>query len=215
MPLKPIVILMTRWPASGRCKSRLAKEIGSSQAAAIQNQLNRHTFAVTKRLEEERVIEIQLAVNGIAYKKATQWGKSQGIKTISHQGYGNLGLRMRRQILHAKKSSKNFRYFSQPTILIGTDLPTLSHRDLLNAIDALRNNEIVLGPSNDGGYWLIGLSRRLLNPVVKWPFCGIPWGTNKVLTKTLYQAKSAGACFKLLRLQNDLDTLEDMHPWLG
>ena len=74
---------------------------------------------------------------------------------------------------------------------------------------------MVLGPSNDGGYWLIGLSTKLLNPLFTWPFSDINWGTNQVLQKTLRLATVNQIEFQLLQIKNDLDNLKDLSPWLN
>ena len=59
--LKPLLVLMTRWPAANRCKTRLAKEIGSFRAAKIQQKLTSHTIEVSKVLKEKNSIEIKVA----------------------------------------------------------------------------------------------------------------------------------------------------------
>ena len=70
----------------------------------------------------------------------------------------------------------------------------------MEAIEILVHKEMVLGPSTDGGYWLIGLSKKLLNPVCIWPFSGIKWGTNKVLKQTIQLAKQNKINYQLLRI---------------
>jgi len=210
---RPTLILMMRWPAPGRCKTRLAREIGLVKAACIQKKINEHTIAVALNLEERGLIDIQLAISGIATTKAKKWGVTQGVSNIVQQGQGSLGLLMRKQILIAQKQSTN--NFGHPTILIGSDLPNLCHSELINAIEALKDHEIVLGPSIDGGYWLIGLAKRLVKPVVNWPFIDMPWGTNKVLEKTIGRAKLNNVSHFLLSEKNDVDQLEDLSPWQG
>ena len=68
--------------------------------------------------------------------------------------------------------SKNLKQSSQrrTAIFIGTDLPSISHLDLIQALEILQQKEMVIGPSTDGGYWLIGLSKKLLEPLCTWPF---------------------------------------------
>ena len=73
---------------------------------------------------------------------------------------------------------------------------------------------MVLGPSKDGGYWLIGLSNRLLNPLCSWPFSGISWGTDKVLQATIRFASSNQVDYKLIETKNDLDNIKDLSLWL-
>ena len=73
---------------------------------------------------------------------------------------------------------------------------------------------MVLGPSTDGGYWLIGLSNKLLNPQCTWPFSGISWGTNKVLQETIRSAALNQIDYQLLQTKNDIDNVSDLSPWL-
>jgi len=211
---KPALILMARWPAAGRCKKRLAKNIGSENAALVQSSFIKHTISVAKTIENKGLAEIHLAVSGISSKAANRWGQKQGLTKIFNQGEGGLGLRMRRQVLRAQKTQPNNRY-GRTTILIGTDLPSLCVLDLTKAIKSLEKNEIVLGPSLDGGYWLIGLTGKLVAPVVSWPFYGIPWGTNQVFMQTIQRAKSEGVNYDFLREQNDIDNIKDLSPWQG
>ena len=99
-------------------------------------------------------------------------------------------------------------------LLIGTDLPSISHFDLIQAIQILTHKEMVLGPSTDGGYWLIGLSNKLLNPLCVWPFSGISWGTDQVLQKTIRVASLNQIDYHLLQTKNDVDNIKDLSPWL-
>ena len=208
------LILLTRWPKVGHCKTRLAKTIGPENAARIQDRLIKHTISVAKELEEKNLVELQLAICGVSSRTAKKWGMRNGLKKVVPQGKGNLGLRMKRQILLAQKSRQPNNN-GRSTIIIGSDLPSLCKLDLTKAIECLKRHEIVLGPSADGGYWLIGLTSKLANPVVSWPFTGIDWGTNQVLKQTIQSANSKGINYQLLHMQNDIDKIEDLAPWQG
>ena len=211
---KPMIILMTRWPAIFRCKKRLSKDIGPKLASKIQSKLIKHTLSVAKSIEKQGIADIQLAIQGIGPNAAKRWGLNENIKRISRQKEGSLGLKMKSQVLEIQ-NLRNLKFFAngQPTIFIGTDLPDLCKLDLIQAITSLKRYDLVIGPAFDGGYWLIGFSEKLVNPIVSWPYCGIPWGTNKVLDVTLELAKKEGACYQLLREKNDLDLKKDFFPW--
>ena len=210
---KPTLILMGRWHAASRCKRRLARQIGIERAAAVQKKLTRHTISVAKALEEKGVLDIQMAISGIGAKAAKRWAKSEGLKNITIQGEGSLGLRMKRQLFRNQAAKKGYREKIKSTIIIGTDLPSLCTQDLIEALDSLKRNEMVIGPSKDGGYWLIGLSGELVHPIISWPFCGIPWGSDQVLKTTIQKANLEGISPKFLSLKNDIDNIEDLSPW--
>ena len=212
---KPIIVLMTRWHSIYRCKSRLSKEIGAHKAAKIQEKLTRHTIKVAKEIQKDGLADIKVAIDGIGIKAAKKWALQNKIKKVANQGPGNLGTKMKRQFLKTYTEKTFSHQLPKSILLIGTDLPSLSYYDLNQAINILNHKEMVLGPSNDGGYWLIGLSTKLLNPLCTWPFSGINWGTNQVLQKTLRLATVNQIEFQLLQIKNDLDNLKDLSPWLN
>ncbi|WP_269605004.1 TIGR04282 family arsenosugar biosynthesis glycosyltransferase [Prochlorococcus marinus] len=211
---KPTIVLMTRWHATYRCKSRLSKDIGAFKAAKIQEKLTNHTINVAKGIQKKGLAEIKVAIDGIGLKAARKWALLNKVKTIAIQGHGNLGTKMKRQFLKTHSENNISHKNRNPILLIGTDLPSISHFELIQAIHILNEKEMVLGPSSDGGYWLIGLSHKLLNPLCSWPFSGISWGTDKVLQQTIQLASSNKINYQLLQTKNDLDNIMDLSPWL-
>tara|TARA_Y100001968_G_C19451272_1_gene768832 strand:+ start:4886 stop:5533 length:648 start_codon:yes stop_codon:yes gene_type:complete len=206
---------MARWHAPNRCKKRLAKTIGIKNAALIQEKLTKHTLEVAGSIQKKGLAEIHLAISGLGTKACKRIKASLKISKVVPQGKGNLGIRMKKQVLRVQKKRIDFnRIQTRKTIIIGTDLPTLCENDLLKASLALENNEIVLGPSKDGGYWLIGFSSEFSRSLPAWPFCGIEWGSANVLQLTMDKAKEKNINFQLLREQNDLDKIEDLLPWI-
>jgi len=205
---------MTRWHSIYRCKSRLAKRIGAFKAAKIQEKLTQHTINVAKGIEKEGLAEVKVAIDGIGIKAAKRWAIKNEIKTVSTQGAGNLGTKMKRQFLKTYTEKTTSHQIPNSILLIGTDLPSISQLDLMQAIQIINQKEMVLGPSNDGGYWLIGLSNKLLNPLCIWPFSGINWGSDQVLNKTIRLATLNQIDYQLLQTKNDLDNIRDLSPWI-
>ena len=205
---------MTRWHAISRCKSRLSREIGAFKAAKIQEKLTYHTIQVAKNIQKQGLADVKVAIDGIGIKAAKKWAAINNINKVSIQGAGNLGTKMKRQFLKTHYQKTISHHTRDSILLIGTDLPSISHFDLTQAIQTLKNREMILGPSNDGGYWLIGLSSKLLNPLFSWPFSGISWGTDKVLQETIRLASLNQIDCKLLQTKNDLDNVTDLSPWL-
>jgi len=211
---KPTIVLMTRWHAINRCKSRLSKDIGALKASKIQEKLTNHTIKVAKEIQEEGLADIKVAIDGIGIQAAKKWALRNKIQKVATQGPGNLGTKMKRQFLKTHSEKTISHEIPNPILLIGTDLPSISHSDLIKAIQILTHKEMVLGPSTDGGYWLIGLAHKLLNPICSWPFSGMNWGTDKVLKKTIRLASLNQIDYQLLQTKNDLDNILDLSPWL-
>ena len=202
----PVLIVMTRWPASGRCKQRLAQSLGKASAAGIQARLISHTLAVAESLAQNRVLDLRIAVSGAGPKACRRWLSPQQGVSVNAQSRGGLGTRLCHEVLRA-------RAHRPPTsvILIGTDLPDLHQQDLLTAIDRLNHSPLVIGPSPDGGYWLIGLAAEE-DP--HWPFHSIPWGTDAVCRLTVEKARRLGRTPEFLSWRNDIDTIGDLDGWL-
>ena len=211
---KSILVLMTRWPSIYRCKTRLSKAIGPLKAAKIQEKLTKHTIDVAKEIENKGIADVRVAIDGIGIKAAKRWALTNKIKKITLQGPGNLGTKMKRQFLKTYAEKTTSHQVPDSILLIGTDLPSISHLELINAIEMLNHKDMVLGPSSDGGYWLIGLSNRVLNPLFTLLFSGINWGTNQVLQTTIGLATKNQIDYQLLQTKNDLDNISDLSPWL-
>lgn len=209
------LVVMTRWPAPGRCKQRLAKGLGNTRAAYVQSRLTMHTLAVAKDLADRDLIDLKLAICGLAPNAAKRWACGLGVRRnqVVMQGRGSLGIRLKRAVLQAQRRPSLSTSTSLGTIVIGSDLADLSQRDLLLALENLRSHDMVIGPASDGGYWLLGLSRNLINPIPHWTFSGIPWGTDQVMATTIKRANQAGITTALLSHHNDIDHLDDLKLW--
>ena len=204
----PSLVVMARWPASGRCKRRLAVDIGSEQAALIQQRLTAHTFAVAEALNKQGDVDVQVAMSGVSLRSAQRSLPSLPPCTLVDQGRGSLGARMLRQIHHAR-----FRQHNKPVIVIGTDLADLCQSDLLHAIQKLQNQPLVLGPSADGGYWLLGLGSALTQQQLDALVADVPWGSNKVFDITCAHARRLDLTPHQLSMKNDIDCLADLSSW--
>lgn len=199
---------MAKWPAYSRCKSRLSKDIGKINALKIQQKMLNHTISVSKFLEREGYLDICLATSGIGFNGSKRWSKQLGINTFNIQGNGTLGEKMRRQILINNRFLLGDR--KRDYLIIGTDLPDLCHLDLLEAIYKIRKNEIIFGPSSDGGYWLIGLSKEITVKDTIYPFINLEWSRENVLQKTLDNLSPQKFKIDFLSCKVDIDTIKDL-----
>jgi len=199
---------MAKWHGFGRCKTRLSKDIGKSNSAKIQSVITKHTISVAKSLQKTKLIDISIAISGLGEKNCRRWSKQLGIKRFNLQGKGCLGEKMKRQIIINKKFCTQNKI--KNIIFIGTDLPDLCHQDLLNTQRKLQYNDLILGPSNDGGYWLIGLSEKIISKYHNLPFIKIKWSKENVLKNTIDNFASTNLKYKFLDKKIDIDTIIDI-----
>jgi rSAM/selenodomain-associated transferase 2/rSAM/selenodomain-associated transferase 1 len=191
------VIVFARYPEAGQAKTRLIPALGAEGAARLQEALTRHTLASVETLIELRAgdREIRFA-GGDAQRMGNLYGS--GHRYVEQEGEG-LGARLEQATAAA------FAEGVERLVVIGTDCPQLSSEILSEAFDQLARTDVVLGPAEDGGYYLIGL--RAPQPSL---FAGIDWGTEHVLRQTLDRAASAGLTTHQLASLPDVDYPEDL-----
>ena len=199
---------MAKWHGYGRCKTRLARDIGKNNSAKLQSVMTSHTISVAKYLQKTKLIDISIAISGLGEKNCRRWSKELGIKKFNFQGKGCLGEKMKRQIIFNKKFCSQNKI--KNIIFIGTDLPDLCHLDLMNTVRELKQNDLILGPSNDGGYWLIGLSKKIISQHLNLPFINIKWSSENVLKNTIDNFSSTKLKYKFLEKKIDIDKIIDI-----
>lgn len=193
---KNLIIVFVRNPELGKVKTRLAKTIGDKEALKIYTILLKHTESVLHRMSSEKVVYYSKEIQYNDLWSDTQYQKKR-------QKGNDLGMRMENAFETAFKDGyKN-------VIIVGSDLYDLKPTHLENAFKALETHEFVLGPSLDGGYYLLGM-KTLCAAVFK----NKQWGTDSVLEDTLKNLEQENV--KLLEALNDIDTFEDLraHPKL-
>jgi rSAM/selenodomain-associated transferase 2/rSAM/selenodomain-associated transferase 1 len=178
-------------------KTRLIPALGPAGAAALQKRLAETTVAVAREATIRVGARLVFCHDGGNEKQVSRW---LGGKTIRYeaQAAGDLGRRMHL----AMKSA--FNKGACRVVLVGTDIPGLTVDILEQAFSALHEKELVFGPSTDGGYWLVGMTRP------ENIFGGITWSQRDVLEKTLALARKKRMTSRLLTPLNDLDTPDDL-----
>jgi rSAM/selenodomain-associated transferase 1 len=190
------IMLFTRYPAPGQAKTRLMPALGARGAAALQRRLTEQTVARIRTLQSRRPVRFEIRYTGGNRKLFRKW--LHGEDLIS-QGENGLGDRLRRAFAAA------FAQGYRRVVAIGADCPSLSPEVLTGAFEELRHRDLVLGPAEDGGYYLLGLSRRA--PAL---FVDIPWGTSSVLAVTAARAEANALSVSLLEPLADVDRPEDL-----
>ena len=186
----PLVLVFCKNQILGKVKSRLALKIGQKKALIIYSELVNKTASIVNSLSAEvhlyysDYIEENDNFNPLKIKKFIQKGN-------------NLGDR----IINALNIS--FKKFS-PVVIIGSDLWKLEISDIEDAFRILKNKNIVIGPSTDGGYYLIGMN--YLNTKI---FENKNWGQESVLNDTIRDIDDK-TNIHLLDEKTDIDTYEDL-----
>lgn len=187
---KNCLLIFTRNPELGKGKRRLAADVGDEAALKIYKFLLDHTREITRGLKvvkqvwySERVHEDDAWDNAI-YQKFAQQGD-------------DLGARMYNALDLALKQYDN-------AIIIGSDLYDLSREDLELAFAKAEQHDAVIGPATDGGYYLLGFHKNMVDGI----FEGKRWGTDEVLEKTLQDLEKTN--YYKLEARNDVDYVSDI-----
>ncbi len=189
------LIIFVKAPREGLVKTRLAASIGAPAAALAYRTLMKRLI---DRLREIPAVELRYAPDD-ALSEIQPW--LQSAWTARPQGDGDLGSRLDRAFAEA------FAEHADKVVVIGSDCPTVTARDIRQAWTGLSKHDLVLGPATDGGYWLIGLRKHA--PRL---FESIPWSTDTVFRETLKRAKETRLSLHHLRERKDIDTAQD---WLA
>ncbi len=193
------LVLFVRAAVLGAVKSRLARDIGPVAAWKFHRDTMHSLFAT---LGNERTWHTWLAVTPSRFLDSRIWPSN--LPRID-QGQGDLGLRMARPFIFLPPG---------PIVLAGIDIPELERKHIVQAFDALKRAEVVLGPAHDGGFWLIGMSRRPrpARHVLARMFAGVRWSTPNALADVLTNLDGFVEAALVSELA-DIDTGPDYLRW--
>ena len=183
------LIIFVKNPILGKVKTRLAKTLGADQALLIYQKLLVHTRKVALNSN----IELHLFYSD--YVENDNWSDEFFNKHV--QDGDDLGLRMYSAFEKILKTA-------QKAIIIGSDCPELSSDHITQAVELLNENDLVIGPSVDGGYYLLGLKSLYMQL-----FTNIEWSSDKVFLQTLRAAQTLDLKLHLLEQLSDIDIAED------
>ncbi|WP_298754701.1 TIGR04282 family arsenosugar biosynthesis glycosyltransferase [uncultured Psychroserpens sp.] len=187
---KNALIVFTRNPELGKCKTRLAKTLGDQSALDIYKYLLQHTANVAKGVQVDRYVFYSVDIN---YDDI--WSHNFFSKKL--QKGENLGERMD----NAFKELLDSGY--EKLVIIGSDLLDLNETIIEEAFVKLNLHDVVIGPAKDGGYYLLGMKTQHSKL-----FKNKDWGTETVRQDTLKDLQNSNVY--LLKELNDIDTFDDM-----
>lgn len=192
-----LLAIFARYPEPGRVKTRLAADVGDRPACALYKGMVHRILSTADRWAERSGRRVRVFSTSAPDSRWHHWlGDDRDIRP---QRGTDLGERMHNALADALEEG-----FDR-AMCIGTDLPGLTREQLDCADDALARNDVVAGPSRDGGYYLIGLRRPA--PEL---FQGIQWSTGEVFSATRAAADKSGLSFSAIESLNDIDTTDDL-----
>ena len=186
---KVLLIVFVKNSILGKVKTRLAKTVGDNKAFEVYKQLVDITEECSLKVDSDKHIYFsEKVINSkwVDELKFVQEGES-------------LGDRM----MNAFKNGFSQGY--EKVILIGSDLPDISPEIIQEGFERLEKNEVVFGPAEDGGYYLIGMTK-----FQKFMFENKPWSECSLLEITLKELREQEVIYSLLQTLNDIDTFEDL-----
>ena len=199
------LIVFTRFPETGKTKTRLISQLGAGGAARLQRRMTEHTIATAAKASHRPGLKVEVRHEGGSKELMQKWlGPHFSYRP---QGPGDIGRRMARAFEAA------FQEGAGVAVIIGSDIPRISADIIHQAFDGLQTNDLVFGPARDGGYYLIGMKNTIPFETYCRLFDGINWGSGEVLSQTLQNARESGLRFILLETLGDVDRPVDLHIW--
>ncbi|NOS36171.1 MAG: DUF2064 domain-containing protein [Deltaproteobacteria bacterium] len=203
------LVVMLKYPEPGRVKTRLVPPLTGVEASCLYRCFIEDTFerimSLTRCSAPDERVSIYSAFTPVERRGEILQLLPAGIPLISQRGRG-LGERL--DNIFSELIASGYKR----VVVIGSDSPDIPLEYIGEAFRLLREKpeRVVLGPSEDGGYYLIGMDRAN-----KAPFEGISWGSDTVLRETLAQCKRGAIETSLLPMWRDVDTIEDLEPLIN
>lgn len=196
--LQKHLVIYAREPRLGAVKRRLGRDIGAAAAAGFYRRTLRD---VLWRLGRDARWRTWLAVTpDKAVDKGGMWPAPPGTSLVG-QGAGDLGARMARTLAILPPG---------PVLIVGSDIPEVTCGDIAHAFAALGRHDLVFGPADDGGYWLVGARRRPILPAGL--FEHVRWSSKHALADTLANVP-AGCSVAMADTLADVDDGDGWRRW--
>jgi rSAM/selenodomain-associated transferase 1 len=192
MTKKTALILFTKNPELGKVKTRLAKTIGNSKALDIYKKLLQHTKEITLQVTADKFLFYSNAIN-----ENDQWENNIFNKKL--QIGEDLGIRMNMAF------SEVFALGYTSVCIIGSDCYELNPEIVNSAFASLENNDFVVGPTFDGGYYLLGMN-QINNRI----FENVAWSTESVFETTISRINENKSSVIILKKLTDIDEEKDL-----
>lgn len=191
--------ILAQAPVPGRVKARLAAEVGPSAAAEVYWQIGRRVIAAVATPGHRTTVWYAPAGEAAFIR---EWLDGVGRVELRPQPSGTLGARL--AFAFARHFHDGAARRGGGVVIVGSDCPGVDRRVVSEGFTALTRCDLVMGPTLDGGYYLLGL--REPAPEL---FHQVRWGTGAVAAQTRARAATLGLRVQLLRPLRDVDTAQD------
>ena len=188
------LIIFIKNPELGKAKTRIAKTTGDEKALSIYKELLQHTRETVQKVDCQRQLFYSAFIDYDDSWSNTDFNKQLQIN-------GGLGEKMQAAFQSVHREGDR-------TLVIGSDCGELIPQIIDQAFEALRTHDVVLGPTFDGGYYMLGMRNLQLDL-----FQDIDWSTVKVYPQTVQKIKAANATYFELPRLHDIDFEEDYLAW--
>ncbi len=195
------LLLFTRYPQAGKTKTRLIAELGADGAALLQKRLTERIYLQAMHLKKHTGIKTIVYYTGGTEQEMSSW--LDPVNCVE-QTEGDLGRKMQAAF------ENSFAAGAEKAVLIGSDIPDISADLLQEGFISLTTGKVVIGPSRDGGYYLIGMVARQAARLYPLLFDNISWSTGDVLATTMARLAQAGYAVATLPSLRDIDLPEDL-----
>ncbi len=196
-----LIILFTRYPQPGQCKTRLIPALGPNGAASLHREMTERILARLRALADLHPHRLEIHYEGGSPAQMASWlGPCHQYR---QQAGGDIGCRMRAAIYSHLGRMRRL-------LLIGSDCPDISAELLRDAFAALGSHDVVLGPAFDGGYYLIGVHNESSLLACETLFQEIPWSTDNVFAITKARAEQSHLRCHTLTQLHDIDSPDDL-----
>jgi len=202
------IVIMSKIPLPGHTKTRLMPELTSQECVEF------HRACLNDIVHTVSDLDLPLFLyyapipneyeNGFDFRDNNWWGLDNNLYACIEM-YPQIGKDLGERMYNA---AQEITAEQRSVLFLGSDLPDLPGCILEEAAELLVSNDVVLGPAEDGGYYLLGIKKAH-----SFLFDNISWGSSEVLAETLNRIQKNGLSTSLLARKRDIDTWKDIKEY--
>ena len=193
--MKKCIIIFLKYPEVAKVKTRLAKSIGKENAVELYKNF------ILDILNKLNNLNSEICIYFYPKDKAFQLKSWLGNYEYCAQEGNNIGERMKNAFCN--QFNKGF----HSVVILGSDLPDIDPKLINDSFNLLNKNDVIIGPTFDGGYYLLGLKKSAF---LGNEFTGIDWSTNRVFNQTMSILEKNMCKVHKTKISRDIDNIDDL-----